>query len=156
MCLLQEKYYTDFQSSDPIHFPSTTELSEQNLKRNSPVWGFNRAIYSPRFWKKKMRIKLSLGTKYVFTTTGRWDFFVWIRCILQMLITVCLQQIALRVQHVRNGNSSDFRAFTCEIPRACILLVPVSFLLNKSTTQSLRRWKSGEKWWLGDIFCDVV
>lgn len=69
-----------------------------------------------------------------------------------MLITACLQQIA----HVRNGNSSDFRAFTSEIPHACILLVPVSFLLDKSATQSLRRWKIEKKWGLGDIFFDVV
>lgn len=49
----KKKYYTDFQPSHPIDFLPTTKISKQNVKINSPDWEFNRAICSPRFWKKK-------------------------------------------------------------------------------------------------------
>lgn len=61
-----------------------------------------------------------------------------------MLMTACLHQIALRVQHVRNGNSSDFRASTCEIPHACILLIPCELpfeQINHKRTKEMEKWE---------------
>lgn len=150
---IQKKTPTTMQISSPsdaIHSPPPNRgklilLPEQNFGRNSPVWGLHRVIHYPGFWKKKVRNKLSFAIKYSYNI-GRWDFFFFhIRCILKMLITSSWQQIALRQQHMRNGSSSDSSTFTCEIPCVRILLVPVSFLLNKSTTQLLRRRRRGKK-----------